>query len=113
MPSSTVGFAAVVCNRCGSAEFVLDELRTAVRRAPHGMLISSGCLLDQLRCVGRTDGVMVLVQPCAIDRTPTGPAVMFGPIGDAESAVLLRDWLDEGHWAAPLPAPVARHRQQR
>lgn len=110
MPYPTAGFTAVVCSRCTSAESVLDELRAAVRRAPHGMLISSGCLLDQIRCVGRTDGVMVLVQPCAIDRTPTGPAIMFGPIEDAASAAQLRDWLDQGHWAAPLPVAVMNGR---
>ncbi|MGV0743763.1 hypothetical protein [Mycolicibacterium sp. XJ870] len=99
MNSATVGFTAAVCSRCTAAGPVLDELRAAVRRAPHGMLVSTGCLLDQLSCVGRADGTMVLVQPCASDRTPTGPAVMFGPIATAEAADELRKWIDRREWA--------------
>lgn len=106
MAKRAAGFTAVVCNACTTTEpglSVLDALRVAVRRCAHGMLISSGCLLDQVSCAGRTDGVMVLVQPCAADRTPAGPAVLFGPIDNAEAAAHLREWLVRGQWAVPPP----------
>lgn len=97
----TAGFTAAVCSFCGTTDpglSVLDALRAAVRRCPHGVLISAGCLLDDVSCAGRTDGVMVLVQLCSADRTPTSPAWWIGPINSAVEAAKLCDWLEDGVW---------------
>ncbi|MBA4864086.1 hypothetical protein H1V43_22555 [Streptomyces sp. PSKA54] len=41
-------------------------------------------------------GHRVVVQPCARDRTPLGPAPAFGPLMDPTQAEALAVWLAEG-----------------
>jgi len=71
-------FALVVCTGCTAEQgiSVLDELRATIRSCPHGVLVAAGCMLGSLTCAARPDrpGVLVLLQPCSIDRTPVGSA---------------------------------------
>ncbi|WP_338899604.1 hypothetical protein WBG99_31565 [Streptomyces sp. TG1A-60] len=100
------GFTAAVCRAedgCGAADGrVLEALRAATRRTPSGLLVATGCLGRHLRCPHQEGnqvpraGHRVVVQPCARDRTPLGPALAFGPLTDPEQADALAHWLAEG-----------------
>lgn len=107
-------FTLVVCTACATEHnlSVIDELRPAIRRCPHAMLVSAACMLGPLACVSRPTGcgVMAVVQPCTNDRVPSGPPRWIGPITDNLDAALLRDWLEQGQWEdTPLPRQLSRH----
>jgi hypothetical protein len=111
-------FALVACTNCPShvGEPVRDRLREAVRTCPHAILVATGCLGALLRCT-RGAGLYAAVQPCANDRTPTGPVTRLGPIATEADAELVGAWLlagmpDDGTLphrlrAAPAPRHVA------
>jgi hypothetical protein len=109
-------FTLVVCSLCpsGAHETVLDELRTAIRHCPHGMLVSAGCLLGAMTCtVHPAAGAMVVLQPCAHDRTPSGPASLVGPVCSRDDAALLRRWVEAGDWnIQTLPARLRGRSEQ-
>ncbi|MGY5125149.1 hypothetical protein [Streptomyces nigrescens] len=95
---------------------MLDRLREAVRTCPHGILIATGCLGGLLRCAPAV-GLYAAVQPCAKDRTPSGPVIRLGPIATEADADLVGAWLragmpgdgtlPQGLRAAPAPRHVA------
>lgn len=95
-------FNAVVCRSgpCAStAQQLLERLRPATRRCPHGVLISAGCLLRAPRCQtapGRDSGAYLLVQPCAPDRQPRGIAIGIGPVLSDADAAAVAQWLTDG-----------------
>jgi hypothetical protein len=95
-------FALVVCTGCTAEQAisVLDELRATIRSCPHGVLVAAGCMLGSLTCAARPDrpGVLVLLQPCAIDRTPVESATWVGPINDRHDAAAVGDWVRNGDW---------------
>lgn len=101
--SSEHGFTAAVCHgmACGRhhGEATVNGLRGCVRRHPHGVLVSTGCLLGRVGCLARTagrPGSLLLVQPCLADRTPLGPAVWIGPVATAEEVAAVCHWVDSG-----------------
>lgn len=120
---ATLGFTMLVCTGCGAAhddfppEEVLDTLRGAVRRCPHGILVSVSCLLGAPLCATRpSTGVIAAFQPCAPDRIPTENARVIGPIRDLVDAAELRAWVQAGRWNPgllpsrmrnPLPAAAS------
>ncbi|MCX5450792.1 hypothetical protein [Streptomyces nigrescens] len=91
---------------------MLDRLREAVRTCPHGILVAAGCLGGLLRCT-RAGGLHSVVQPCAKDRTASGPVMRLGPIVTEADADLVGAWLragmpDDGtlpHGLRAAPAP--------
>ena len=99
------GFIAVACEQC--SEPLIDDVRATVRACPYGLLVMSGCLLGQTFCRSRaslTGGVM-MVQPCAADQRPTGPATLFGPLRAATDVSVVCDWLRRGlSGTSQLPA---------
>jgi hypothetical protein len=111
-------FTLVVCGSCDAAVTgrVMDGLRRVVRGCPHGVMVSTGCLEKVLHCRGHS-GVHAAVQPCSVDRRPTGAVVRLGPLTaevDVEAvAAWLRDGMpDDGTLpdrlrAAPSPRRVA------
>ncbi|MGW4890471.1 hypothetical protein [Streptomyces murinus] len=89
-------FTLVVCPSCeATAGQVMDELRRAVRDCPHGVMISAGCLREVLDCAGRR-GLHAVVQPCTVDRRPTGAAVRLGPLATESDAAAVGAWLRDG-----------------
>ncbi|MCA2244442.1 hypothetical protein [Mycobacterium intracellulare] len=109
-------FTVIVCATCAVDDrlSVIDELRPAIRRCPHSMLISAACMLGPLTCASRPSGggVMALVQPCTNDRVASGPAQWIGPIADSDAAAALRDWLVRGEWEnIPVPRQLDRHQR--
>ncbi|MFJ7071629.1 hypothetical protein [Streptomyces sp. NPDC098781] len=89
-------FTLVVCGTCrGADERVRDGLRSAVRACPHGVMVSAGCLGKVLRCRGAR-GVHAAVQPCAVDRGPTGAVVRLGPLLNEADAEMVGAWLRAG-----------------
>jgi hypothetical protein len=100
--STSHPFTIALCGRCSGAPAtqLLQMLRASIRRCPHGMLVTTECLLGHLTCATRPphEGVMLLLQPCSIQRTPTGPAQWMGPVNDIADARAVCDWLEEGHW---------------
>lgn len=107
-------FTVVVCATCTADQHisVIDELRPAIRRCPHSMLVEAACMLGPLTCASRPTGcgVMAVVQPCTNDRAACGPPHWVGPIVDSDEAAALRDWLELGQWEnMPVPRPLRRH----
>ncbi len=101
-------FTVVLCTQCtnDSQSGLVPMLRAAVRACPHGMLVTTGCLLGQLNCAARPGlgGVMLVLQPCTRARTPVGPAQWVGPIDDAADVDSVCDWIGQGNWDdAALP----------
>lgn len=110
-------FTVIVCAACVVDQelSVIDELRPAIRRCPHSMLVSAACMLGPLTCASRPSGsgVMAVVQPCTNDRVASGPAQWIGPIADSEAAAALRDWLELGQWEnIPVPEQLGRHQRR-
>jgi hypothetical protein len=93
-------FTLVVCTGCHTADGVFDELRGIVRRSPHGMLVAAGCLVGPSACAARHDrpGTLIVLQPCAVDRTPVGTATWLGPISNRTDAQALCKWVEDGDW---------------
>lgn len=95
-------FSAVVCRSGSCADAsgqLLERLRAAVRHCPHGVLISSGCLLHANRCrtaPAHDSGAYLLVQPCDLDRRPLGMAIGIGPVLSAADAAVVAEWLSDG-----------------
>ncbi|MQY39626.1 hypothetical protein SRB17_76530 [Streptomyces sp. RB17] len=112
-------FTLVVCGSCRAAARgrVMDGLRRAVRECPHGVMVSTGCLGRVLHC-RRGRGLHAAVQPCGVDRAPTGAVVRLGPLVTEADAEAVGAWLragmpDDGTLpdrlrAAPAPQQVAR-----
>jgi hypothetical protein len=114
-------FNAVVCRAgpcAGAAAPLLRHLGAATRRCPHGVLISTGCVLRASRCLrapGHDSGAYLLVQPCDLDRQPRGIAIGIGPVLSDADAAAVADWLAGGSLDAArleprlrLPSPPAR-----
>jgi hypothetical protein len=57
-------------------------------------------MLGALACATRPHGpgTMVILQPCSIDRVPSGPARWIGPINDKNDIRTVRNWLEQGQW---------------
>ncbi|WP_235215874.1 hypothetical protein [Mycobacterium kyorinense] len=90
---------------------MLEALRATIRRCDHGMLVVTGCMLRIATCGSRFHGpgVMVVLQPCSIDRVPSEPALWIGPINDETDVCILCDWLQRGEWDChALPARLCR-----
>ena len=93
-------------------ETILAGLRECVRRNGYGVLVTAGCLLGRLGChalgvSGRRAGTLVVVQRCAPDRRPIGPALWIGPLSTAEDLASVCRWLDTGDLTSTtLPAPL-------
>lgn len=107
-------FTVIVCAACAVDRelSVIDELRPAIRRCPHSMLVSAACMLGPLTCASRPTGggVMAVAQPCTDDRVACGPAHWIGPIADSAAAAELRDWLELGQWEnTPVPGQLTQH----
>lgn len=109
-------FTVIVCAACAVADelSVIDELRPAIRRCPHSMLVTASCMLGPLTCASRPTGggVMAVLQPCTNDRVACGPAQWIGPIADGDAAAELREWLELGQWeTAPVPGRLGGHQR--
>jgi hypothetical protein len=107
--STSDPFTVAICGSCAPAPAaqLLQMLRASIRRCPHGMLVTTGCLLGHLTCATRPShqGALLLLQPCSTQRIPTGPAHWMGPVDDADDGRALCDWLEHGNWQRhPLPA---------
>ena len=92
-------FNAVVCQAgpcTRAATPLLRHLGAATRRCPHGVLISTGCVLRAARCLSapaHDSGAYLVVQPCDLDRRPRGSAIGIGPVVTEEDAFAVADWL--------------------
>jgi hypothetical protein len=111
-------FTVAVCMQCGAEPdlAVLTELRATIRRCPHAVLATTGCLRGPLTCLAdpHDRGVMIILQPCAVDRTPTGPTIWIGPICDDTDLHAVRSWLERGSWNLDtLPVRLNTIAQQR
>ena len=74
------------------------------------MLITAGCLLHAPRCrAPRHDsGAYLLVQPCDVDRRPSGTAIGVGPVLTDADADAAAEWLAFGDLDPALLAPRLR-----
>jgi hypothetical protein len=99
-------FTVAVCAACGldlpahPDSALMTALRETVRNCPHAVLVATQCLLGQLTCAtaGPKRGVMVLVQPCTVDRVPTGSGQWIGPVTSAADIAAACRWIAHGAW---------------
>lgn len=94
----------------------MDGLRRAVRGCSHGVMVSAGCLGKVLHCRS-VRGLHAAVQPCGVDRRPTGGVVRLGPLVTEADVEEVGVWLragmpDDGTLpdrlrAAPAPRQVS------
>jgi hypothetical protein len=101
-------FTAAVCMRCyGEPEpLLMWLLRGVVRRCPHGLLVTTDCLLGEFTCAstGPNRGPIVLLQPCTGDRAPSGAVIWVGPVDTDADAKVVAQWVASGKWdRAKLP----------
>jgi hypothetical protein len=107
-------FNAVVCRvgPCAAAAApLLRHLGAATRRCPHGVLISTGCVLRASRCLRaptHDSGAYLLVQPCDVDRQPQGIAIGIGPVLTEADASAVAAWLARGSLDATRLEPRLR-----
>jgi hypothetical protein len=106
-------FNAAVCRSdpcAGTARSLVPLLRAATRRCPHGVLISAGCLLHAPRCRApcQESGTYLLVQPCDVNRRPSGTAIGVGPVLTDADAAAAAEWLAFGDLDEALLAPRLR-----
>lgn len=95
-------FTVALCTRCGSAPgtSLLEHLRATIRVCHQGMLVTTGCLLGHLACASRGahTGVVLMLQPCTIERRPLGPARWIGPIDADADVIAVCRWIERGQW---------------
>ena len=96
----TTGFTLVLCGAGGCHNDVAAEarsmLRGHVKTTRHGMLVVSGCSLSPALCRFRSEGPVLIVQPCDADRQPTSPLIRVGPLRTISDVVAVRQWLRGG-----------------
>lgn len=101
-PATNRPFTVGVCTNCSTEPelSVPSELRATIRRCPHAVLATTACLRGPLTCQAHPHGpgVMLVMQPCAVDRTPHGPTLWIGPIRDDTDVRAVRRWLETGRW---------------
>ena len=95
-------FTLVLCTACRSSlgPAVLEQLRATVRHTRHGVLVTTGCLLGEFTCLARrrSDGAVLMLQPCTTDRIAQGPAKWIGAIDNLDDVQIVCAWLERGHW---------------
>lgn len=99
-------FTVALCTSCvaGHRLAALEEMRATIRRCEYGVLVTTACLLGRLTCAVRPHGpgMMAILQPCSVDRVPSGRAQWIGPIKNTNDARAVRDWLQQGEWDCRL-----------
>lgn len=96
-------FTVALCVHCPSSEPgspLFGMLRNVVRSCPHGILVSTQCLLGTFTCAtrgGDLDPVLVL-QPCSAERVPNAAAIWIGPIATESDTRDACDWIAAGQW---------------
>lgn len=102
-------FTVALCTSCASSDsqsVLIRTLRNVVRRCPHGVLVSTRCLLGEFTCATRRAyfGPVLVLQPCSAERAPSAAAIWVGPIGTEADARDACDWIAAGRWdRAKLP----------
>lgn len=99
-------FTVAICVNCApinsevAAAPLLQMLRGSIRRCPHGILVTTECMLGRLTCASRLScrGAILLLQPCSRERVPSAPPQWIGPINDISEARTVCDWLERGDW---------------
>ena len=108
-------FTVVVCGACAADPTlsVLDEMRPVIQCCPNSMLVAAACVFGPLICASRPEGgAIVMLQPCALDRTPCGQPYWLGPVADANDAAALREWLLLGQREdSPPPWQLGKHQR--
>jgi hypothetical protein len=93
-----------------SSTMVMAKLRATVRECPHGILVSTQCLLGELTC--RTShfsgGTVALVQPCTVRRVPTAAVQWIGPVRTQAEADAMCHWIATGEWSRESLPPSLR-----
>lgn len=101
-------FTVAACVACTPAvDSLMPGLRRVVRECPHAVLIVTQCLLGTFACTttGSDRGVMLLLQPCTVDRVPSASVRWVGPVRDATDVDAVCEWIAAGHWdPAGLPS---------
>ncbi|BDX33474.1 hypothetical protein TUM20985_40210 [Mycobacterium antarcticum] len=100
--ATTRPFTIALCISCTSSAdvAVLQDLRKSIRRCAHGVLVTTGCLRGTITCATRPHGpgTVLMLQPCSVERVPSGPTRWIGPLIDLDDLRAVCDWLERGEW---------------
>jgi hypothetical protein len=110
-PYTAIACQAGPCAR--GASLLVQRLREAIRRSPHGVLIATGCLLGAARCQrgpAHDTGAYLLVQPCDAGRRPDGNVIGIGPVLTTADAAAVAAWVAGGSLDAARLPPRLRAR---
>ncbi|PRC47190.1 hypothetical protein C6A85_86245 [Mycobacterium sp. ITM-2017-0098] len=104
-------FTVAVCVACTPevADSVVSELRRVIRNCPHAVLVVTQCLLGKFACAakGPERGVMLMLQPCAVDRVPLSSMQLVGPLRSKTDAEAACAWIAAGVWdSVGLPSSL-------
>ncbi|MDY6995212.1 MAG: hypothetical protein SW019_01365 [Actinomycetota bacterium] len=95
-------FTVAVCTACDTevTEVVIPKLRTVIRSCPHGVLVVTRCMLGSATCAARTSEkeMMLILQPCTVDRVPVSSVQWVGPVCDGADADTVCAWIAAGTW---------------
>lgn len=110
-PFTVAPFTIAACTACTTevADTVIPKLRGVVRRCPHAVLIVTQCLLGKFSCaaLGSDHGVMLMLQPCTVDRVPVSPMRLVGPVRSEADAEAACAWIAAGVWdSVGLPSSL-------
>jgi hypothetical protein len=108
-PYTAIACSAAPCAH--GASLLVPRVREAIRSSPHGVLVTTGCLLGAARCQrGPVDdsGAYLLVQPCGPDRRPRGTVIGIGPVLTRADAAAVAAWLADGRLDAARLHPRLR-----
>lgn len=93
-----------------AADALMPNLRAVVRNCPHAVLVTTQCFMGAITCAASRSqrGAMLLLQPCAVDRTPTAAVRLIGPVITASDSEAVCQWIACGVWdLALLPTSLS------
>lgn len=95
-------FTVAACVACTPevADTVMSDLRQVIRNCPHAVLVVTQCLLGKFACAakGSEPGVMLMLQPCTVERVPVSPMRLVGPLRSKTDTEAACAWIAAGVW---------------
>lgn len=100
-PYTREPFTVALCMQCSAEpQSLLQQLGSVIRQCPHGILVTTHCLLGRFTCAtaGSDRGAVLALQPCSKHRAPTGAVIWIGPVDTDADAQDACDWIAAGRW---------------
>lgn len=105
-------FTVAACAVCAPdiTEAVMPKVKEVVRNCPHAVLVVTNCFLGTVADVsmGSGQGVLLVLQPCRVDRSPTSTLRWVGPVRTEAQARTVCGWIASGDWSRGSLPPTLR-----